>query len=223
MVNSLVLISSEQRAHILEIDRPHPGRTSSRAVRLGFEFIHTPLRDFATITYVLDGTLRFASETAEDRALRLRWDPAGEEVPVSFDQDFHQAAVNHFTALDWEPLVGFSVCLWYGLLAYHCKIRSLREAIWSNYPRRQDDPMAKLLNDGKTYAGQAYLAGTALGNRRCASCGFYRERKSERGHELDGSCDKYATRMGTGPAPRFPSSALACKYHEDRKENANAS
>ncbi len=217
-VNTLVLINSEQRAHILDIDARHPGRVSSRAVVRGFEFMHTPLRDFALISFVLDGTIRFANETAQDRANRLCWDPAGEEVQVSLDRDFHDAAVRHFTALELEPLVGFSVCLWYGLMGYHCKVRSLREAIWSNYPRRQDDPMSKLLNDGKTYAGQAYLANTGPGNRRCSSCGFYQERKGVRGNELDGSCDQYATVMRTGPAPRFPSSALACKHYEEKAD-----
>ncbi len=215
-VNSLVLISKEQRAHILKIDARHPGRSSARAVRLGFEFMHTPLRDYALITFCLDGTIRYANETAEARSDRLQWDPAGEEVPVALDQDFHDAAVKHFTAIGLKPLIGFSLCLWYGLMAYHCQIKSLREAIWRNYPRRADDLMATLLNDGKTFAGQAYLAGTAGGRTRCESCRYYgRDRKTKKGELKDNECHKWGELMGGLKGPVFPPSALACKFHEE--------
>ncbi len=217
-VNTLVLISNEQRAHISRIAPRHPGRSCARAIRLGFEFMHTPIKDFATITFVLDPTLRYTPDTALCRSLRLKWDPAGEEVPVPLERDQLDAAVKHFTALDLDPLIGFSICLWYGLLAYHCKIRSLREAIWHNYPRRSDELMAKLLSDGKTFAGMAYLAGTAGGREHCETCAFYQTRTGKTGQELDGSCDKYATVIGTGPVPRFPSYALACKYHEEKDD-----
>lgn len=203
--------------------RGEADRCLARALKLGLEFMWTPATDFARVSHAHTthaGARRswFLSVGQRMKFLTLEGDQMIEAdflrwIPTRL----HNRGIRVFRdRLDYSD--GWTIALRYGLVAYECRLKTLRESL-GPYPK-DTAKMSKRLNDGKTYAGQAHLSGTGPDGFHCQDCHHFDPKANLRGDPTQGRCGVWAELMGVAlkQAPLFPTTASTCKYFEEKSK-----
>lgn len=202
--------------------RGDPARCLARAMKLGLEFMWTPAIDFARITQAHTthaGASRswFLNSGQRLKFLTLEGD---QMIPADWHRDIPARTFNRgvrvMNAHELDYKDGWTLALRYGLVAYKCRLKTLRESLGA-YGKDLKVP-TKMLNDGKTYAGQAHLGETGPDAFHCRDCLHFDAKANLRGPATQGRCGVWAELMGVSlkRAPLFPVAARTCKYFEEK-------
>ncbi len=205
----------------------HKRSYTASCFQRGIKHMWCPAEDFAALTHAAathNGSgPYFATVQQRHRFLTLEEDPVAEfaaDLDIAGRQ--FSKGLQYWKWTEIDPYYGWNIAFRYGQLAHGCRILKLGE-LTKRYGRLEK--MGKMLNDGRTYAGQAHfpMLQGSLG-RSCSQCRHFDPKVNLRGNPTQGRCEQYARMMDVPvkKAPLFPTTAKPCKYFEE-KVNAKAS
>ena len=186
-----------------------PGKAIERALALGIDWITEPKDYFLVLAFTATNEGLFPHDLWIPPA--PSWEQR-EFYRTRIRTDLLQEICDTGYAMSLEMAATLELCLTYGLAMY-----KRRKPLFPDMKKSKLSVPRGMMSDGKTWAGQAYFAGSGPKDT-CGNCNLYQPGISPiTGKELRGICLKYKQLMEISDAPKFPKTATACKYFEEKK------